>query len=250
MAGIPFFATINSVVLVYLLFLLVAVQSWLIIQKICFFAAFLFHSSQDRSAHKAVSWNLLSVPSDSDFSVHVHETACMLYLSLPMLLSVKSLIFYFPSVSSSIRSWCTSNFYLISFNSHHNRFSLWNIYWLQVLTISKQFFWDLISRIWIYSLYRSNYFPVFFFCSYNCISAAPIINIVSKCTISLTICLTIKLYSRKRFSSNILFPNPKIKNLYTFNIQKCWMYKGLFFKHSPGSPVPVRWSVGRSCPQF
>ena len=147
------------------------------------------------------------------------KSACTLYLPLPMLLSVKYLIFYFPSVSSSIRFWCASNFYLI-------------------------------SRIWIYSLYRSNYFPVFFFCSYNCISAAPIINIVSKCTISLTICLTIKLYSRKRFSSNILFPNPKIKNLYTFNIQKCWMYKGLFFKHSPGSPVPVRWSVGRSCPQF
>lgn len=118
------------------------------------------------------------------------KSACTLYLPLPMLLSVKYLIFYFPSVSSSIRFWCASNFYLI-------------------------------SRIWIYSLYRSNYFPVFFFCSYNCISAAPIINIVSKCTISLTICLTIKLYSRKRFSSNILFPNPKIKNLYTFNIQKC-----------------------------
>ena len=30
------------------------------------------------------------------------KTACMLYLSLPMLLSVKSLIFYFPSVSSGM----------------------------------------------------------------------------------------------------------------------------------------------------
>ena len=102
MAGITFFATINSVVLVYLLFLLVAVQSWLIIQKICFFAAFLFHSSQDRSLIKLFHEICYLFHQIVIFLYTFMKTACMLYLSLPMLLSVKSLIFYFPSVSSGM----------------------------------------------------------------------------------------------------------------------------------------------------
>ena len=43
-------------------------------------AAYLVHTSQDRTAHKAV-------PSDSDFSVHDHEN-CMHALSFPANASV------------------------------------------------------------------------------------------------------------------------------------------------------------------
>lgn len=102
MAGITFFATINSVVLVYLLFLLVAVQSWLIIQKICFFAAFYFILLKIEVLIKLFHEICYLFHQIVIFLYTFMKTACMLYLSLPMLLSVKSLIFYFPSVSSGI----------------------------------------------------------------------------------------------------------------------------------------------------
>lgn len=47
---------IHSVELVYLLFLLVADQSWLTIQKIYFFAVSLFHFSRDRNTHRVALW--------------------------------------------------------------------------------------------------------------------------------------------------------------------------------------------------
>ena len=84
--------------LLYLLFLLVDVQSWLTIQEIYFFAVFLFHFSSGNNIHKATLWNLLY-----EICYLLHQimvllclfipTACMLYISLPMLLAVKCFLF-------------------------------------------------------------------------------------------------------------------------------------------------------------
>ena len=67
--------------------MLVAVQSWLTIQEIYFFAVFLFHFLSNNNTHKVVLWNQLSAPSDSDSSVPFHSN-CMHALYFPASVSV------------------------------------------------------------------------------------------------------------------------------------------------------------------